>query len=162
MADAEKIKLTQEGYDKLIEELSDRKTRVKNEISQRLEEARAQGDLSENSEYDEAKEAQAENEGRIKEIEALLKQVEIISEEEISSTNISLGSTFTLEYKIDKNNKEEIEYTLVNPNEEDIFTGKLSIESPVGKAVLGKKKGNVVDVPTPIGICKYKVIKIGK
>lgn len=152
-------KLTQAGYAKLQEELSDRKTRVKNEISQRLEEARAQGDLSENSEYDEAKEAQAENEGRILEIEAILKNAEIISDEEISSTNISLGSTFTLR---DMSTKEETEYTLVNPNEEDIFSNKLSIDSPVGKAILNVTKGKTVEVVTPVGVCKYKVIKIGK
>ncbi len=159
MADENKNIFTQEGFQKLQDELAERKTTITAEITQRLAEARAQGDLSENSEYDEAKDAQAVNEARIKEIEAILKNAVVLSDEEISKTKISLGATFTLR---DESTKEETVYSLVNPNEEDIFSNKLSIESPVGVAILGKKKGQVVDVTTPVGIFKYKIIKIGK
>lgn len=159
MADENKNILTQEGFQKLQDELAERKTSITAEITQRLAEARAQGDLSENSEYDEAKDAQAVNEARIKEIEAILKHAQVLSEDEISKTKITLGATFTLR---DESTKEETVYSLVNPNEEDIFANKLSTESPVGKAIKDKKKGQVVEVTTPAGIFKYKIIKIGK
>ncbi|MBQ2605379.1 MAG: transcription elongation factor GreA, partial [Clostridiales bacterium] len=100
---------TQEGYQKLLDELSERKTKITAEITQRLAEARAQGDLSENSEYDDAKDAQAKNEARIKEIEAILKDADVLSDDEISKTKISLGSTFDLR---DEETKEVETYVL--------------------------------------------------
>lgn len=159
MADEKRNVYTQEGFKKLQDELSERKTTITADITRRLEEARAQGDLSENSEYDDAKEAQAKNEARIKEIEALLKDAEVLSDDEISKTKISIGSKITLR---DENTKEEDIYTLVNPNEEDIFENKLSTESPVGKAIMGKKKGQAVEVTTNAGVFKYKIVKIEK
>ncbi len=150
---------TQEGYQKLLDELSERKTKITAEITQRLAEARAQGDLSENSEYDDAKDAQAKNEARIKEIEAILKDADVLSDDEISKTKISLGSTFDLR---DEETKEVETYVLVNANEEDIFENRLSKDSPLGVAILGKKKGNVVEVSTNAGTFKYKIMKIGK
>jgi len=159
MADENSNVYTSEGFNRLQDELSDRKTRVTAEITARLAEARAQGDLSENSEYDDAKDAQARNEARIKEIEALLRDAVVLSDDEISKTKVSLGSTITLR---DEETKEEQEYSLVNANEEDIFEKRLSIDSPIGKAIEGKKKGSVVTVTTPSGAFKYKIVKIGK
>ncbi len=159
MADENIKQLTSEGFKRLQDELSELKTTKTAEITERLAEARAQGDLSENSEYDDAKEAQAKNEARIKEIEALLKDATIINEDDISKTNVSLGSTVTLR---DEETKEEVEYSLVSSTEEDIFENRLSIDSPVGKAIIGKKKGSSVTVTTSAGQYKYKIVKIGK
>ena len=156
---SEKLVLTQEGFKRFQDELSDRKTRIKAEINERLEEARAQGDLSENSEYDEAKDAQAANEAKIREIEEILKNAEVLSDDEISNTKVSLGSKVILR---DEETKEEAEYSVVNENEEDVFERRLSIKSPLGKEIEGKKKGQVVEVTTGIGTFKYKIIKIGK
>ena len=159
MADEEKNIYTVEGLKRLQDELAVRKTVTAAEISERLNEARAQGDLSENSEYDDAKEAQAKNEARIQELVALLKNATVLDEDDLSTTKVSLGSTIVLR---DEETKEEIEYYLVNANEEDIFNRRLSIDSPIGQSVIGKKKGQVVDVQTPMGSLKYKIIKIGK
>jgi len=159
MADDNKIVLTSEGFKRLQDELSERKTTKTAEITTRLAEARAQGDLSENSEYDEAKDAQARNEARIKEIEAILKDAVVLSEDDISKNKVALGSTITL---LDLQTNEETEYSLVNPTEEDIFERRLSIESPIGKAIEGQKKGKTVEVTTSAGKFKYKIVKIGK
>ena len=159
MADVEKVIYTAEGFKKLQDELSERQTIIASEISERLNEARAQGDLSENSEYDEAKEAQAKNEARIQELTALLKNAEVLADDEISKTKVSLGASVVLR---DEETKEEMTYTLVSANEENIFENKLSIASPVGKEIDGKKKGQVVEVTTQVGTFKYKIIKIGK
>jgi len=159
MADEEKNIYTVEGLKRLQDELAERKTVTAADISERLNEARAQGDLSENSEYDDAKEAQAKNEARIQELVALLKNATVLDEDDLSTTKVSLGSTIVLR---DEETKEEIEYYLVNANEEDIFNRRLSIDSPIGQSVIGKKKGQVVDVQTPMGSLKYKIIKIGK
>ena len=150
---------TVEGLKRLQDELAERKTVKAAEISERLKEARAQGDLSENSEYDDAKEAQAKNESRVMELEEILKNARVIEEDEISKTKVSLGSVVTLR---DEESSEESVYSLVNPNEEDIFMNLISAESPVGQAILGKKKGQIVTVSTPVGNLKYKIIKIGK
>lgn len=157
--DKNKIIYTAEGFKKLQDELSERQTIIASEISERLNEARAQGDLSENSEYDEAKEAQAKNEARIQELTALLKNAEVLADDEISKTKVSLGASVVLR---DEETKEEMTYTLVSANEENIFENKLSIASPVGKEIDGKKKGQVVEVTTQVGTFKYKIIKIGK
>ncbi|MBO7426288.1 MAG: transcription elongation factor GreA [Clostridia bacterium] len=155
----EKNVYTAEGLKRLQDELAERKTTIAAEISERLNEARAQGDLSENSEYDDAKEAQAKNEARIQELVALLKNAEVLGDDEISKTKVSLGCTVVVR---DEETKTEETYELVNANEEDIFNNRISIESPVGAAIVGKKKGQVVEVTTPAGSFKYKVIKIGK
>ena len=157
--DASQIVLTAEGRQKLVEELAWREGDYAKEIVEDIKEARAFGDLSENSEYDDAKEAQAKNEARIQELVALLKNATVLDEDDLSTTKVSLGSTIVLR---DEETKEEIEYYLVNANEEDIFNRRLSIDSPIGQSVIGKKKGQVVDVQTPMGSLKYKIIKIGK
>ena len=154
----QKIQFTVEGMKRLQDELEERKTVISGQIAEQLKEARAQGDLSENSEYDEAKDAQAKNEARIMEIEEILKNVEVIDESEISKTKISLGSKVTLR---DEETKEEIQYEIVNAKDADIFSNRISQDSPVGKAIIGKKKGNVIEVTTVAGAFKYKIIKIG-
>ena len=154
----QKIQFTVEGMKRLQDELEERKTVISGQIAEQLKEARAQGDLSENSEYDEAKDAQAKNEARIMEIEEILKNAEVIDESEISKTKISLGSKVTLR---DEETKEEIQYEIVNAKDADIFSNRISQDSPVGKAIIGKKKGNVIEVTTVAGAFKYKIIKIG-
>ena len=158
MADKKNV-ITRERYEELQNELAECKTTIEAQISKRLEEARGQGDLSENSEYDEAKEAQAKNAARIHEIEDILKDAEILEEDDISVTKVSLGSKVTLQNQA---TKDEAEYTIVGENEVDFFNNKISEDSLVGQAILNKKKGNVVTVTTPQGTVKYKIIKIGK
>lgn len=157
---AEKFyEMTYEGIKELQEELEHRKTVVAADIAERLKEARSLGDLSENSEYDDAKNAQAENEMKIMEIESTLKKAKVIDEDEISVTKVTLGSQVKIR---DEETKEEIEYILVSNKEEDIFKNRISSDSPVGSAIVGKKKGQVVNVRTPMGILKYKIVKISK
>ena len=154
----QKIQFTVEGMKRLQDELEERKTVISGQIAEQLKEARAQGDLSENSEYDEAKDAQAKNEARIMEIEEILKNAEVIDESEISKTKISLGSKVTLR---DEETKEEIQYEIVNAKDADIFSNRISQDSPVGKAIIGKKKNQVIEVTRVAGAFKYKIIKIG-
>lgn len=151
--------MTLEGIQDLQKELDERKGTISLEIAERLKEARSQGDLSENSEYDDAKEAQANNEFRIAEIEKILKNARVIDESEISNKEVTLGSKVLIK---DVAVGEEEEYVLVSAREEDIFSGKISNESPVGSAILGKKKGELVHVKTPMGTMDYKIIKIGR
>ena len=159
MPEEKKNIMTKEGLAKFEAELNELRTVRLKEIAQTIKEAKEQGDLSENSEYDDAKDAQAKNEARIKEIESLLKDAVVLSDDDISKTNVSLGSTVLLR---DEETKEEVEYSIVNANEEDIFENRLSVDSPVGKAIIGKKKGASVTVTTPAGAFKYKIVKIGK
>lgn len=157
---SEKVyEMTYEGIKKLQDELENRKTAVAADIAERLKEARALGDLSENSEYDDAKNAQAENEVRIMEIEATLKNSKVIDEDEISKTKVTLGALVKIR---DEETREEIDYMLVGNKEEDIFSNKISSDSPVGAAIVGKKKGQIVDVRTPVGILRYRIVKISK
>jgi len=125
------FEMTYDGIKKLQDELDNRKTTIAAEIAERLKEARALGDLSENSEYDDAKEAQAENEVRIMEIEAILKNARLIEDDEISRTKVTLGAQITIR---DEETREEMEYILVGAKEEDIFSNKISSDSPVGAA----------------------------
>ncbi|MCK9252295.1 MAG: transcription elongation factor GreA [Clostridiaceae bacterium] len=157
---ADKVyEMTYDGVKKLQDELDQRKTVTAAEISERLKEARALGDLSENSEYDDAKTAQAENEMRIMEIEAILKNAKIIDEDEISKTKVTLGAVIKIR---DEETLEEMEYLLVGTKEQDIFSNKISSDSPVGAAIIGKKRGQIVDVRTPAGILRYRIVKISK
>ena len=151
--------MTYEGIKKLQDELENRKTAVAADIADRLKEARALGDLSENSEYDDAKNAQAENEVRIMEIEATLKNAKVIDEDDISKTKVTLGALIRIR---DEETREEIDYILVGNKEEDIFNNRISSESPVGAAIIGKKKGQIVEVRTPVGNLRYKIVKISK
>ena len=153
------FEFTSEGIEELQKELEERKTVISAEVADRLATARAQGDLSENAEYDEAKELQAANEVRIAEIENMLKNARIIDDSEISASEVSLGSLVTI---LDVETDEKSEYQLVSSSEENIFANKLSNSSPIGAAIMGKKKNDVVKVKTPVGFLDYKIIKISR
>jgi transcription elongation factor GreA len=146
--------ISQEGYDKLKNELATLIKIKRPEIARRIQTAKDMGDLSENAEYSDAKEAQAFNEGRIAEVDAILKNVTVMNNLE-SREEVSLGSVVVA--KIDGKTKE---YTIVSFNEADPLEGKISNESPLGRALLRKKPGDVVLVNTPKGESKYEIIEI--
>jgi len=145
--------ISQEGYDKLKQELEILTKIRRREIAERIQTAKDLGDLSENAEYSDAKDAQAFNEGRIGEIETLLKTVTVVTSG--GSKEVGMGSTVTV--KSDAGNKT---YTIVSFNEVDPLSGKISNESPLGKAFLHKKKGDVVKVTTPKNELEYEIIDI--
>ena len=150
--------ITAEGLQKLEEELAQRKGAIREEILERIKEARAQGDLSENSEYDQAKEDQGKNESRIVELEQMIKTAVIIDTSASSKEGkVSLGCTVVLK---DMETEEEESYTLVGTTEADPFENKISNESPVGKAVIGKKIGDVVIAVTPAGELSYEILEV--
>ncbi|NLJ71130.1 MAG: transcription elongation factor GreA [Clostridiaceae bacterium] len=151
--------MTYEGIKELQDELEYRKTELSIEIAERLKEARALGDLSENSEYDDAKDAQAKNEVRIADIEAILKNAKVIEDAEISSDKVTLGSKVKL---LDVEYDEELIYTIVGSLEEDIFKNKISNESPVGSAIMGHRAGDTVKVISLAGELEYKILEIHK
>ncbi|MEX2601652.1 MAG: transcription elongation factor GreA [Balneolaceae bacterium] len=149
--------LSKEGYEKLDEELRDLKTRGRKEIAEEISEARAKGDLSENAEYDAAKEAQGYLEKRISELENTLAKASIIDEKNIDASKAYLLSNVTIiNHKFNK----EVTYTLVNKEEADFKEGKISIDSPIGKALLGKEVGDIIDVQVPAGEMKLEIKKI--
>lgn len=158
MGDKE-ILLTQEGYDNLEKELDFLRTEKRGEIAERIKVALGFGDLSENSEYDEAKTAQAENEGKIAELENKLRYAKIIDESEINTTTVQVGNVVKL---FDEEFKEEVCYTIVGSTEVDIAQARISNESPIGSALMGKKKGETVEVQTPAGMSKYTILSITK
>ena len=151
--------LTQEGFDKLEEELNYLKTEKRTEIAERIKVALGFGDLSENSEYDEAKNAQAENEGKIAELENKIRHAKIIDEAEIDTKTVQIGNTVKL---YDVEFEEEVEYTIVGSTEVNLAENKISNESPIGKALLGAKKGSTVEVNAPAGVIKYQILSITK
>ena len=159
MADSKKFKLTTEGLEKLEQELDYLKTTERKDVAEKIKIARGFGDLSENSEYDEAKAEQVEVEERIKTIENMLKNIEIIDDEDISTKQVSIGSKVKI---LDMEFEEEIEYTIVGSTEADPSQMKISDESPVGHALLGQKKGKIVDVEVPDGVLKFKILSIMK
>ena len=154
--------ITKEGLKKLKEELEYLKTVRRQEVAQRLKEAISYGDLSENSEYEEAKNEQAFVEGRIIELEQKIKNAKIISEKKADvrhGKEIDIGSTVTVVNKTD--NYEPETYTIVGSTEADPLEHKISNESPIGKALLSKKKGDVVEIASPSGQIKYEVVNVG-
>lgn len=151
--------LTQEGYDNLDKELNYLKTEKRAEIADRIKVALGFGDLSENSEYDEAKTAQAENEVKIAELENKIRHAKIIDESEIDTDVVQIGNTVKV---LDMEFDEKVEYTIVGSTEVDLAENKISNESPLGAALLGAKKGHIVDVNAPAGIMKYKILEIKK
>ena len=154
-----KVVVTASGIKALEEELEMLKTVRRKEVSEKIRVARGYGDLSENSEYDEAKNEQAIVEARIADLEVMLKNVVILDENEIVKDVISLGSLVKV---YDEEFEEELEYTIVGSTEADIDLGKISDESPVGKALIGKKVGEVAEAILPGGdIAKFKVLSIG-
>jgi transcription elongation factor GreA len=151
--------VTKEGLKKLKDELDYLKTVRRQEVAQRLKEAISYGDLSENAEYEEAKNEQAFVEGRILELEQKIKNAKIISEKtESRAKEVKIGSTVTVRNKTDKDEPET--YTIVGSTEADPIEHKISNESPIGKGLLNKMKGDVVEVATPAGKVKYEVLKV--
>ena len=153
------ILLTEEGYKKMEAELEKLKTETRAEIAERIKVALGFGDLSENSEYDEAKNAQAENEDKIVELEAKLRFAKIIDDSEIDTKKVQVGNTVKV---LDMEFDEEVEYTIVGTTEADITQNKISNESPIGSALLGAKKNHVVEVQVPACVSKYKILSITK
>lgn len=157
MSEQKKYVMTYEGIKKLEDELEFLKTVKRKEITEKIKVALCYGDLSENSEYDEAKNEQAFVEGRIIQLENMLKNASVIDESEISTDTVNIGSIVNVkDYEFD----EEVEYSIVGSAEADVMKNKISNESPVGKALMGKKVGDVVDVVVPGGVCKYEILGI--
>lgn len=159
MEEIHEVILTQEGYEKLEEELNYLKTEKRTEIAERIKVARGFGDLSENSEYDEAKSAQSENENKIAELELKLRNAKVIDESEIDTKIVQIGNLVKLH---DEEFDEDVEYTIVGSTEVNLAENKISNESPIGKALLGRKKGETIEVNAPAGIIKYKILAIKK
>ena len=149
--------LTYAGLKALEDELENLKVVKRKEVAGKIKEAREQGDLSENAEYDAAKDEQRDIEARIDELEKILKNVEVVVEEEVDHEKINIGCTVLVH---DDEFDEEIEFKIVGSTEANSLQGKISNESPVGQALMGKKVGDVVTVETPAGEIKYKVLKI--
>lgn len=149
--------LTYAGLKKLEEELHDLKVVKRKEVAQKIKEAREQGDLSENAEYDAAKDEQRDIEARIEEIEKILKNAEVVVEDEVDLKKISVGckvKVYDFEYE------EDIEFKIVGSTEANSLEGKISNESPVGKALIGAQMGDIVKVEMPAGVMEYKVLDI--
>ncbi len=151
------VYLTKEGYDKILEELRELKVEKREEIAERIKTAKEFGDLSENAEYDDAKDAQLFNENRIAELEDKIKNVVIITDEGLNTGKVEVGSTV---YITNVDDKSEQKYTIVGPDEADVLENKISNISPLGKSLLGNKKGDVIKVEAPVGIVEYKIKKI--
>jgi len=151
--------LTQSGYDALVAELEDLKVNRRKENAQKLKEAREQGDLSENAEYDAAKDEQTEIAKRIEEIDNILKDAQVVADDEIDTKKINIGSKVKVH---DEDYNEDIEYTIVGSSEADSLAGKISNESPVGAALIGHKKNDVVKVEFGSNTVTLKVLKISK
>ena len=157
MAEVKKNVLTYEGLKKYEEELTDLKVNKRKEIADKIKEAREQGDLSENAEYDAAKDEQRDIEARIEELEKILKNAEVVVEEEVDLDTINIGCKVKIR---DLAEKEDLEYKIVGSSEANSLKGQISNESPVGKALIGAKKGATVTVETQTGTYKYKVLGI--
>jgi len=153
------IYLTQKGYEKLKQELEYLITVRRREISEALAHARSQGDISENAEYDAAKDAQALIEKRIAELEEKLTRTRILDNENIPADQALIGATVTLQ---DCDTQEEMCYMLVSELEADYTEGKISVASPIGEGLLGHKENETVEIKVPAGILKYKILKISR
>lgn len=149
--------LTPEGLKKVELELEESKIVKRKEVAERIKQALAFGDISENSEYDQAKNEQAKLEERIAKLESILRNAKLIDEDDITTDVVGVGSKVAV---LDVEYEEEMEYTIVGSAEANPYEGKISNESPVGKALLGSKAGDVIDVLVPDGVLKYKVIRI--
>ena len=157
MEQKNEILLTQEGYDKLEEEVEFLKTVRRKGVAERIKVAISFGDLSENAEYDEAKNEQAQVEERIMKLENMIRKAVIIDESQIDVNVVTIGSIVKVN---DVEFDEEVEYTIVGSAEADPYDGKISNESPVGKALLGRTVGDEVDVQVPDGTAKFKILEI--
>lgn len=155
----EEILLTKEGYDKIVAEHEDLVAVKRAEVAEKLKDAIAQGDISENADYDAAKNEQAELEERIHKLENMIRKAKIIDESELAGDQVTVGLTVKV---LDINEDEEEEFTIVGSTEADPFEGKISNESLVGKALLGLKAGEEVSVEVPDGVVCYRVLEISK
>jgi len=153
------IYLTPEGYEKRQKELERLKTVRRRELSKAVGIAREKGDLRENAEYDAAKEEQAFNEKRIAELERRLSEAQILDDSKMAKDEALIGATVKLK---DLESGEEFEYTLLSELEADFAQGKISVTSPVGKGLLGHKKGETVEIEVPAGTLRYKILKISR
>ena len=156
---SEEILLRQEDYDKIVEEHEYLTSVRRIEVSEHLKEAKSYGDLSENAEYDAAKNEQAELEDRIQKLETMMRNGKIVTEAEMTGDHVNLGLGVRVK---DMKSKEEFTYTIVGITEADPFEDKISNESPVGKALLGRKKGETVEIQTENGVLNYKIMEIIK
>ncbi|MEE0884958.1 MAG: transcription elongation factor GreA [Faecalimonas sp.] len=156
---AKRTILTYTGLKALENELEELKVVRRKEVAQKIKEAREQGDLSENAEYDAAKDEQRDIEARIEEIEKILKNADVVDEEEVDLDKISVGCTVLL---YDEEFEEEVEYKIVGSTEANSLSGKISNESPLGKAMLGKGVGDEIVVEAQAGTMEYKVLKIDR
>ena len=154
---SEEILLTQEGFDKIVAEHDHLVAVGRKEVAEKLKEAISYGDLSENAEYDAAKDEQRDIEARIDELEKLLKNAEVVVEDEVNLDKISIGCVVKV---YDVEFEEEMEFKLVGSTEANSLQNKISNESPVGHALIGRKVGDVVDVETQAGMLQYKVLDI--
>ncbi len=155
----EEILLTREGYEKVVAEHDELVSVKRQEVAERIKEAISYGDISENAEYDSAKNEQAELEERIIKLENMIRLAKIIDEEDISDEKVNFGLKVRVK---DQKTKEVSEFIIVGATEADPFDGKISNESPIGKALLGRKKGDVAEVTVPDGIVKFKILDISK
>ena len=159
MAETKKNILTYEGLKALEDELHELKVNRRREVAQKIKEAREQGDLSENAEYDVAKEEQRDIELRIEEIDKILKNAEVVVDDDTDSSIINVGCKVKIR---DLEFDEEMEYKIVGSTEANSLQGKISNESPVGRALIGAQKGAVVEVETPAGVIKYEILDFHK
>jgi len=159
MTTAKQVVLTYEGLEKLENELEYLKTIKRKEVAEKIKQAMSFGDLSENSEYDEAKNEQASVEVRIVQLENMLKNAKVIDEDEIDINIVSMGSKVKV---LDMEDNKEFEYTIVGSTEADPSQSKISDESPVGKQLIGRLVGDVVEVVVPAGTLKFQILSISK
>ncbi len=157
MASEKKNIMTYAGLKKLEDELQDLKVNRRQEVAQKIKEAREQGDLSENAEYDAAKDEQRDIEARIEQLEKILKNAEVIDEDDVATDSISVGCCVTV---LDIEFDEEMDFKIVGSTEANSLKGLISNESPLGLALLGKKKGAIVEVEAPVGVVQYKILQI--
>jgi transcription elongation factor GreA len=156
---AKQIIVSHEGLKKLQQELEHLKTVKRKEVAQAIQKARAYGDLSENSEYDEAKNEQAEIEGKIASLEATLENAIVLDDSELGTDKVNVGNKVTV-HNIDAD--EDAEYKIVSTAEADPIMGLISDDSPLGKALIGQRKGDSINVETPMGVVKYTITDISK
>lgn len=149
---------TKEGLDKLTSELAFLKSKGRSDIAKQISEARDKGDLSENAEYDAAKDAQGHLEAKIAKLEDLMGNARLIDETKIDTSSVSILSKVTIK---NKKNNASVTYTLVSEEEADLKAGKISTQSPIGKGLLGKKKGDIAKVKTPAGEMEFEITNIG-
>ena len=159
MAETKKNIMTFAGLRALEDELFDLKVYKRKEVAQKIKEAREQGDLSENAEYDAAKDEQRDIEARIEELQKLLKNVEVVGQDEVDADTVGIGSRVKL-YDVEMD--EEVEYTIVGSTEADALNGKISNESPVGAALIGSKVGETIVVETISGDLEFKILEIAR